>query len=119
MPHSRTPVGYISGPITLGDKIENIRQATVVFRKAIDAGMSAWCPHWSHLAELAFPEILGDMTHAQWMANDLPFVRRMDWLVRLPGESVGADQEVAEARSVPRIRIYTSIDTAIADRDGM
>jgi hypothetical protein len=42
----------------------------------------------------------GNTTFEDWMGLDLAWVEAADALIRLPGESVGADQEVALARKL-------------------
>jgi hypothetical protein len=78
------------------------------------AGVAPFCPHWSAYSK---PTVRGmaaagdagavwcqatiegndQMTHADWLGIDLPWVARSDAVLRLPGESRGADAEVAEA----------------------
>jgi hypothetical protein len=87
------PVVYISGPITLGDRHANVRQATQAFATLRRHGYAVICPHWSQLAEWAHPELVGGLPHSEWINNDLPLVERSDAVLRLPGESRGADEE--------------------------
>lgn len=96
---------YISGPITLGDRQKNIQQATEAAKQLIDAGHAPLCPHLS----CYFP-FADDVTHQQWLDVDLPWVSVSDALVRLPGESKGADMEVAHANS-EMVPVFHSVES--------
>jgi hypothetical protein len=106
---------YIAGPISKGDLCENINQANRAFRVLALAGLSPLVPHWSAFsggamvaptsgAVFAMASAAGcDLPHETWIAIDLAFVERSDAVLRLPGESKGADMEVehARARGIP------------------
>jgi hypothetical protein len=110
---------YIAGPISKGDLCHNINQATAAFIALVKAGFAPLCPHWSVYSKSPFygwekdMEIVGcgesllceatamgndEMTHEDWMRIDLPWVAASDAVLRLPGESTGADRETAHAR---------------------
>jgi hypothetical protein len=86
---------YIAGPYTGGDTEENVK-------KAVEAGnyirRESWwnivpvIPHLLHLAHSIEPKAYG-----YWMAWDLDLLARCDALLRLPGDSPGADIEVKTA----------------------
>lgn len=99
---------YIAGPISRGDLRHNIEQASKAFKALAEVGIAALCPHWSAFSGTvhtspggsvyAFATADGNgMSHADWLAVDLEFVRRSDAILRLPGESSGADIEVKAA----------------------
>jgi hypothetical protein len=95
---------YIAGPITNGNVARNVRNASECFFRLLKAGFAPLCPHWSVYSggspfyELATPQALpSGTTHADWIAADLPWVRASHAVLRLPGESRGADLEVEEA----------------------
>lgn len=109
---ARRPRVFLSGPISKGDLATNINRATEAFLSLAKAGLAPFCPHWSVYAKPAFrdptdPEqgvyclatVAGNpaMTHEDWLGIDLAWVATADALLRLPGESVGADREVAHA----------------------
>ena len=54
-----------------------------------------------------------DLTHAEWLAVDFEFIRRCDAVLRLPGESTGADLETAHANELG-IPVFHDIADAIA-----
>jgi hypothetical protein len=114
---------YIAGPISRGDLLHNVNQATAAFVALAKAGLAPLCPHWSVYAKPAFrlteavngrvycqATIQGNdqMSHADWIGVDLPWVAASDAVLRLPGESTGADMEVAEARRLG-IPVFTDI----------
>jgi len=121
---------YIAGPISKGCMLHNIRQAEEAFFALARAGLAPWCPHWSVYAKSAIgflenPDgtfaVVGatasaippGTTHADWMGVDLPWVRVSDAVLRLPGESVGADAEVMEAVSAG-IPVFHTADDVLA-----
>lgn len=136
---------YIAGPISKGDLLHNVNQATEAFIALAKAGCAPMCPHWSVYAKPAFrawtPDVRIDdgaerqgryrftddfrpvlceatregnleLAHADWLGIDLAWVDVCDCLVRLPGESKGADMEVARAmeRGVP---VFFDLNSAL------
>ncbi len=108
---------YIAGPITKGDLVDNINQASQTFERLTLAGLNPFCPHWSCFSGPATREVITtddggqyaavvapagaqptSLTHADWLRVDLAYVAVCDAVFRLPGESKGADQETAFAR---------------------
>jgi hypothetical protein len=88
-------VVYLSGPITLGNPQENFAQAARAQEFLMDCGFAVINP----MLTMGLPEgLLKHLTHDDWMENDLPIVQKVDAVLRLPGESRGADTEVAFAQ---------------------
>ncbi len=83
---------YIAGPYTGGETTLNVRIAVEAGQRIADAGAIPFVPHLYHLWHLLIPG-----PYEQWMRFDLAWLEKCDALVRLPGESPGADREVAEA----------------------
>lgn len=54
----------------------------------------------------------GNVPHESWYQMDLVIVAHCDGLLRLPGESVGADLEVAEARRLS-LPVFFSVDEVV------
>lgn len=52
-----------------------------------------------------------NIPHRAWLENDLPWVAVSDVVLRLPGESTGADEETAFAESlgVPVVYLYEEL----------
>ncbi len=98
------PMVYISGPITLGSKEHNFNQAVEAQAELMRRGFAPFNP----MLTMKFPD--HEMfTHQEWMEADLPWVSSSDAVLRLPGESVGADIEVAHANDCD-VPVFHSID---------
>lgn len=121
---------YIAGPISKGDLLENIRQAEEAFVELVRDGFAPFCPHWSAFAGSAVCDgftadgrtvVAGKATvasslplnHDDWLDVDLPWVAVADAVLRLPGESAGADREVALA-GVFGIPVFTCAEALAA-----
>lgn len=119
---------YIAGPISRGDLCHNVNQATAAFVALAKAGFAPFAPQWSVYSKPAHKrfeswgeEVLceatiqgnDEMQHADWMGVDIPWVAVSDAVLRLPGESTGADMETAyaEAHGIP---VLHSIEAVIA-----
>jgi hypothetical protein len=119
---------YIAGPISKGDFLHNIQQADKAFFTLLKLGYAPFCPHWSVYAGASGR--LGDgigsfvyakaetlpngTTHNDWISVDLMWVEVADAVLRLPGYSLGADQEVdlALANDIP---VYYSVEELVLD----
>ena len=115
---------YIAGPISKGDLLGNVNQATAAFTELMKSGFAPFCPHWSVYAKPARRNTLGHvlctatadgngLPHDAWLGVDVPWVRVADALLRLPGESKGADQEVTEAKRLG-IPVFYSVADVVA-----
>lgn len=122
---------YIAGPIQKGDLCANVNQATAAFVSLAKLGFSPLCPHWSVYSKPAhkWPASFGlpqdfvycqatamgneEMVHADWMGVDLPWVECAHAVLRLPGDSVGADLETAHAAKC-EIPVFTSIEDLVS-----
>lgn len=83
---------YIAGPYSQGDVVVNIRNAIFAGDKVLDMGHMPFIPHLSHLWHTVSPK-----TYEEWMAIDIMWLGECHALLRLPGESKGADREVQVA----------------------
>ncbi len=86
---------YIAGPITLGDRTMNLRQAILAGEEVLKAGHIPFIPHLNDFWHLVCPH-----TPEEWYKYDEFWVAKCDILIRLPGASVGADEEVRLARQL-------------------
>jgi len=86
------PKVYLSGPITKGDRDANFRQAADAHKALMAAGFAVLNPMLTMRLPGAFA-----IEHDTWIANDLPWVAVADAVLRLPGESKGADIECEHA----------------------
>jgi hypothetical protein len=105
---------YIAGPISLGSLEANIKQATEAAHALMKAGYAPLCPHLTCYMGGSTPEVLPCGTVVEdWYQTDLPWVAMSDAVLRLRGESRGADSECDLARRL-YIPIYTSVDDVVA-----
>jgi hypothetical protein len=101
---------YIAGPI--GDVVgrqSRVAAAIDAARPLLRAGMAPFAPHLWAVAGVAE----GIMEYEAWIDFDLEWVRRCDALLRIPGESPGADREVAEAFRLGK-PVFLSVAAALA-----
>jgi hypothetical protein len=80
---------YVAGPMRLGSMDENVRAAILEAERLRRARIVPYTPQLSMLWNLVTPVSFED-----WMELDEQVIARCDGLLRLPGESVGADREV-------------------------
>ena len=83
---------YISGPITRGCHIHNFSQAAEAQTQLIKAGFAPMNPMLSMMLPGAW-----NIPHEDWIEADLPWVACADAVLRLPGESTGAETECRHA----------------------
>lgn len=84
---------YVAGPYTKGDVAVNVRQACLMGDLLLSEGYAPFIPHLTH-----FLHMLAPRAYEEWLAFDLEWLRTCDVVLRLPGESNGADKEVEEAK---------------------
>lgn len=97
--YEHLPLVYVAAPYTRPDPVENTnRLIRAVNRIADDGVVTPFAPHLTLLWHLVEPRPL-----EFWYAYDLAVLKRCDAVLRLPGDSTGADREVAfaESRSIP------------------
>ena len=98
------PLVYISAPYTKGDVAENIHKVVTIANEVYSHGYLPFVPHLTHLWHLITPK-----PHEFWMELDLRMLANCDALLRVPGDSIGADIEVAKAYELG-IPTFFSID---------
>jgi hypothetical protein len=99
---------YVAGPYTKGDVAVNVRTAVRAGIEIIKAGHAPFVPHLCH-----FMHYLEPHHYEIWMAQDFEWVRACHALLRLPGESSGADREVALAEALG-IPVYRDMSELLA-----
>lgn len=118
---------YIAGPISEGDMLQNIKQFDDAFLKLLRLGFAPFNPGasvylgnaqgflgYSPSGVVAHADSKASgVTHEEWMAVDLAWLERTDIVLRLPGESVGADLEVEHANKCG-IPVFDSIVKLVA-----
>ena len=86
---------YVAGPYTKGDTVRNVRDALHAAEILLGMGHVPYVPHLTAFWHFVFPHAVDF-----WYAYDLHWLEVCDALYRLPGESVGADNEIARAHEL-------------------
>jgi hypothetical protein len=94
---------YIASPYTKGDTALNVRRSIEAADELLDLGYAPYAPLLTHFWHLISPHRV-----ETWYKLDNEWVKRCDCLLRLEGESSGADAEVELAVSLG-IPVYYSI----------
>ncbi len=95
---------YIASPYTIGDAAENVRRQIDCANVLMNKGFAPYAPLTSHLHHIVHPR-----SHENWMKQDLEWVKACDCLLRLSGESKGADIEVKYAKDIGIAVYYSKI----------
>lgn len=90
----RKPLVYVAGPITR-DPFGCVRQAIGAYNALREQGCVPFLPQLSVIHEM-----VEHVPYDEWLSYDFDMIRHCDALLRLDGESPGADLEVAFARSL-------------------
>lgn len=104
---------YVAGPIS-SDPLLGTRNAILAAAQLRSVGLGFVVPHLACLFQMVSPQ-----PYESWMGLDLALIERCDALLRLPGESSGADREVAHAHAfgVPVYRDIGHCINELAGRD--
>jgi hypothetical protein len=94
---------YISCAISKGDRTANFAAACQMQKQLMELNCAPLNPALSMMHPDAWV-----IDHAAWIECDLPWVQVADAVLRIPGESVGADTEVAYAEELG-IPIFNSL----------
>ena len=84
---------YIASPYTKGDVALNVKAQIDTASEIVSAGHTPFWPLSSHFLHMAHPQ-----PYERWMELDLEWLLVCDMVLRLPGESAGADREVKLAQ---------------------
>ena len=96
---------YIAGPYTKGDAAVNVRNCVLAAEQVRAKGHLPIVPLLSHFWHCMSPH-----EYRYWMDMDLEWVELYaDCVLRLPGESKGADMETALATELGK-PVYYSVD---------
>lgn len=85
---------YIAGPYSAGDPVQNTRDAMLVGDELTGWGYAVYVPHLSLFWHFLRPHEIDF-----WYSHDIAWLLKCDVLVRLGGESEGADNEVQTAHA--------------------
>ncbi len=100
---------FVAAPNSRGNVSRNVQAAIVAGEQLLAAGFVPFVPHLCHLWDL-----VSEHDYETWMRYTLAWVERCDALVRLPGESPGADREVARAVELGR-PVFRSVNALFAE----
>lgn len=103
---------YIASPYTKGDVALNVKRQIDCADELIGLGFAPYPPLYSHFQHLVHPR-----PYETWVALDKEWVLRCDALLRLPGESKGADEEVELAlkNNIPVFYNITSLCVSLRE----
>lgn len=94
---------YLASPYSLGDQALNVRRQIEVADKLLEMGHIPFIPCLSHLWHLISPK-----SYDEWLRIGIEYLTYCDALLRLTGESAGADKEVLYAIT-HNIQVYFDI----------
>ena len=107
---------YVAGPYAKPDPVTNTRNAVMVAEKLVDIGLIPFVPHLTHLWHLISPHEVN-----YWLGYDIWWLKQCEVLVRIVGDSDGADKEVVLALELGLPIFYVEVgDTLdIISENGM
>ena len=100
---------YIASPYTIGDKLENVHTQILAAELLSEHGFVPFWPLHSHYWHELYKH-----DWQFWLDMDLVWLEKCDIMLRLPGESQGADIEEAHAKK-HGIKVYYSLWDLLAD----
>lgn len=98
----KKPTVYIASPYTKGDVAVNVKVQIDMFDKLMTIGFAPFAPLYSHFQHMTHPRPYQD-----WIEIDLVWVEVCDCVLRLPGDSSGADGEVEYAKKLNKPVFYS------------
>lgn len=84
---------YVAGPYSIGDTELNVEKAIAAGEELMQHGFVPFVPHLNHWWHELYPHDWGE-----WLKLDKEWLLLCDGVVRLFGESRGADRECEWAR---------------------
>jgi len=102
---------YIASPYSVGDAYLNVKRqidcADEIMKYSKDFNIYPYTPLMSHFHHEIYPH-----TYEFWMDQDFAWLEKCDFLIRLGGESSGADREVRRANELD-IPVYYDLQDLI------
>lgn len=99
---------YISGPITKGDRVAHFARFADAQCRLLRLGFAPLNPGLSMLNPATW-----QIAHRTWLAADKAWIEVADAVLRLPGESIGAMEELERAGECD-IPVFYSIQSIVA-----
>ena len=93
---------FISSPYTIGDQDENVKVQMDVFNKLYSIGFIPFAPLLFHFQHNIHP-----LDYDEWLEIDFAWLDTCDFILRLPGDSIGADKEVKYAKDTGIPTVFT------------
>jgi len=93
---------YIASPYTKGDVAINVKTQLDTVDILMNYGFAPFAPLYSHFQHMAHPR-----NYEDWLKVDLVWLESCDIILRLPGESSGADIEVKHALYLKKPVVYS------------
>lgn len=103
---------YIAGPYSKGNVMSNIREAIFAADWVWAARHAPFVPHLT-----GFWHVVSPHPYEKWLELDFEWLAACDALIRLPGESAGADREVAHAKKMG-VPVFFSVPEFLSWADG-
>ena len=94
---------YIAGPYTKGDVAINVHRMIKCCSELAEKGYGVYCPLLTHFWHLIDPH-----PYEFWLEVDNAILPRCDCLLRIPGESSGADKEIEQMKKLGKL-VYLSM----------
>ena len=104
---------YIASPYTKGNRLLNVLKQVDTANELMDLGFAPYAPLMNH-----YWEQRQHRQTAEWLSLDVEWLRVCHAILRLPGESAGADFEVKVARGM-QIPVFYSVADLLDWRNGM
>lgn len=108
---------YVAGPYTTPDPVANTRKSILLadaMYMESDGELVPVIPHLSLVCDLVAPH-----SWEHWLAYDFKILSRCDCMLRIPGESPGADAEAefAEMNGIPVFDSIVAIQVWLREQD--
>ena len=94
---------YIASPYTRGDIAKNVKRQMDCVNELINMGYAPFAPLMSHFQHIIHPQ-----PYEKWLELDMEWLEQCDYLLRLPGDSKGADMEVKRAKEIGMPTFYST-----------
>jgi hypothetical protein len=97
---------YIASAYRLGDVAINVKNQLDISDKLMNEGFAPFVPLYSH-----FHNIIHPRPYKDWIKLDLEWIKSCDCLLRILGDSTGADEEVYHAKKLGIPVFFATIDS--------
>lgn len=104
---------YVASPYTIGDQAVNVATSMDIADTLMTLGFTPFIPLLNHFQHMMHPR-----PYTDWLDWGTQWLLQCDCVLRLPGESEGADIEtqLAEIHGIP---VFVSIDDVIAWKESL